>query len=41
MCEGRITMEGKWWSENDLEKRDFTFAFTDVIKGHFWFNWKG
>ena len=40
MDEGRITMEGKWWSDNDLEKQDFFFAFTDVIPGHFWFRWK-
>ena len=33
-------MEGKWWSDDDLEKQDFFFAFTDVIQGHFWFRWK-
>ena len=37
MDEGRITMVGKWWCDNDLEKQDFTFAFNDVIPAHFWF----
>ena len=31
MDEARISMQGKWWSDNDPQKQDFTFNFYEEI----------
>ena len=41
MDEARISMEGKWWCDQDPQKQDFTFAFTDEIPAALWFRLNG
>ena len=36
MDEARITMEGKWWCNNDPQKQDFTLKCSEKIPAFFY-----